>query len=177
MKQCSKCREIKSLNDFYIRRDGGSSDGFEGTCIKCRLMHGDNWYANNRERVAKTGKQWRTANKARKAATNKAWQNANRDKMKGYYKRWGQKHKEKVAAKAARRRALKSSVTCGDLLKIGKIYKRAQELRQYFNVVVDHIIPLSKGGPHSPENLQIIYWHENALKHDSLDYQPKVIFI
>jgi 5-methylcytosine-specific restriction endonuclease McrA len=60
---------------------------------------------------------------------------------------------------------------------IHKIYARATELRQWFDVVVDHIVPLSKGGLHLPENLQLIYRSENNRKHNSDSYQPTVVFI
>jgi 5-methylcytosine-specific restriction endonuclease McrA len=57
-----------------------------------------------------------------------------------------------------------------------KIYHRAQQLRQWFEVVVDHIIPLAKGGAHAAANLQIIYAYENQRKGDRLKYEPAVIF-
>lgn len=60
---------------------------------------------------------------------------------------------------------------------INKIYARATELRQWFDVVVDHIIPLAKGGAHEPDNLQIIYRLDNLKKHAQLTFQPRVIFL
>lgn len=60
---------------------------------------------------------------------------------------------------------------------IKQVYARAEELRQWFDVVVDHILPLSKGGVHSASNLQIIYAKENKQKAAKLNYTPKVIFI
>jgi 5-methylcytosine-specific restriction endonuclease McrA len=61
--------------------------------------------------------------------------------------------------------------------KITAIYRRCQELRQWFSVVVDHIIPLSRGGMHEAANLQIIYDFENSRKHTNINYKPKVIFL
>lgn len=59
---------------------------------------------------------------------------------------------------------------------IAQVYARAKELRQWFDVVVDHRLPLSKGGPHSSDNLQIIYRKENSSKGNRLDYVPSVVF-
>jgi 5-methylcytosine-specific restriction endonuclease McrA len=74
------------------------------------------------------------------------------------------------------RRALRMGAKLGDPQEMRKIYQRCRVLRQWFNVVVDHKIPLAKGGAHSAENLQIIYAHENARKHARLNYKPRVIF-
>ncbi len=60
---------------------------------------------------------------------------------------------------------------------IKKIYARALKLRQWFDVVVDHIIPLSKDGLHCPGNLQIIYRHENDAKHNNENYKPQIVFL
>ncbi len=75
------------------------------------------------------------------------------------------------------RRAIELMADVRDRPGIAKIYKRAGVLRQWFDVVVDHIIPLAKGGAHAPGNLQIIYRLENLHKNASLTCKPKVIFI
>jgi 5-methylcytosine-specific restriction endonuclease McrA len=99
----------------------------------------------------------------------------NRRRAKRKYKR-SEKGRLKNCVHAAKRNALKRCRTVGDLFAIEKVYARAQELRQWFDVVVDHIVPLAKGGAHSPENLQIIYAFENERKGARLDYKPRVIF-
>jgi len=75
------------------------------------------------------------------------------------------------------RRARKRGCEVEDGEPIKAIYKRAQVLRSHgIKVHVDHIIPLSKGGKHSPGNLQIIPEFENAKKHTSLNYEPIFLF-
>lgn len=74
------------------------------------------------------------------------------------------------------RHARMAEVRIGNRAAIKKVYARAQELRQWFDVVVDHKIPLSKGGAHASRNLQIIYRHENQQKGNRLDYTPTIIF-
>jgi hypothetical protein len=72
--------------------------------------------------------------------------------------------------------ALKRKVTVGDLTEIAKVYERRSWWGQWFDVVVDHIVPLFHGGTHEAKNLQIIYRFENSRKGRSLNYKPRVIF-
>lgn len=74
------------------------------------------------------------------------------------------------------RRARERLATIGDVSAIRAIYRRAKELRQWFDVVVDHNIPLSRGGAHAAHNLQIIYRRENSEKSNRLDYVPTLVF-
>jgi 5-methylcytosine-specific restriction endonuclease McrA len=86
-------------------------------------------------------------------------------------------HRRRKVIREARRRARKRAATIGETSAIMAIYARCQELRKWFDVVVDHKIPLAKGGAHSAENLQIIYSTENVRKGVSLTYKPKVVFV
>lgn len=76
----------------------------------------------------------------------------------------------------AKRIALKRAVTIGDLTEIAKVYERCAWWKRWFDVEVDHIIPLARNGAHVAKNLQIIYQFENRRKHSKLDYKPRVIF-
>ena len=68
-------------------------------------------------------------------------------------------------ARGAKRRALKKAQTppwyCHAT--VTEIYETAAE----FGMHVDHIVPLSKGGLHSHENLQLLTPEENQAKSDS----------
>ena len=51
--------------------------------------------------------------------------------------------------------------------RIRKIYKKAQEFKdQGLDVHVDHVIPVSKGGKSTPDNLVIISAEDNLFKSD-----------
>lgn len=49
-----------------------------------------------------------------------------------------------------------------------KIYKKWLDSgkEKYFRPSIDHIVPISLGGKHSVENLQILTWFENRCKND-----------
>lgn len=123
---------------------------------------------------------WCRNNPERHKFLKKKWDQENPEKKKAYLKKaqrkWDLKNPDKKAALKAKRRARLLSAPIGDLTKIAKVYKKCQLWRKLgFDVEVDHKIALSKGGPHSPENLQIIYTHENRFKHNK-DFQPTTIF-
>ena len=79
---------------------------------------------------------------------------------------------DKFNAYKAKRRALKlNQIPPGtDLKEVAKFYKLAREISEKTGIKmhVDHIDPLSKGGPHCPENLRIIPASENLKKHNKL---------
>lgn len=92
-------------------------------------------------------------------------------------KEWRSNNPAKARALDAIKRARRSKATIGDQKAICKIYIRCRELCRWFDVVVDHIVPLSKGGAHAANNLQIIYRKENEKKHNSLFFKPSVVFL
>lgn len=121
-----------------------------------------NWRKKNPELAKQRDKRKRIKYKEKRLLNTRLWKQRNKPRVRAY---------EKI------KRARKQEVTCGNLNDIVHIYIHAQELRkQGFEVVVDHIIPLAKGGAHSPENLQIIYTKENAEKGVRLDYTPSKVF-
>lgn len=105
---------------------------------------------------------------------NWAFPEKNREKSRIYKKRHPDRNRASSMARHAKKMGAVPNGT--DMREINKIYTRAHELKQWFNVEVDHIIPLSKGGLHCPDNLQIIYRSENCRKNNRVDYSPSVIF-
>lgn len=78
-------------------------------------------------------------------------------------------------ANEAKRRATKlnatpNDLTVEDLNKIKVIYNEARKLTKETGIqyVVDHIMPLSKGGLHHPYNLQIMTAQENREKYNKV---------
>lgn len=75
------------------------------------------------------------------------------------------------------RQVLKLGCVVQDRGRIKRIYERAAKLREAgLNVHVDHKIALSRGGRHSPDNLQIITASENNRKYSKSDYVPIFVF-
>ena len=99
------------------------------------------------------------------------WYKDNRAKRLAADREWREQNPEKAAAKAARHRARKLGAIVGDPK---AIEAREIEIRKsrwceackakVDDLHVDHIIPLSKGGAHSVENLQGLCARHNLEK-------------
>jgi 5-methylcytosine-specific restriction endonuclease McrA len=139
------------------------------------------YYKEHPEKRREHMRQWRANRPGYKSAEGKLYRKRYPEKARLSCRKNYQKHKQeriqKGAIHARTYRARKHGATIGNAKDILKIYNRAKELRQSgFDVAVDHIFPLSKGGAHSVENLQIIYSFENSQKGDRLNYIPSIIF-
>jgi 5-methylcytosine-specific restriction endonuclease McrA len=154
--------------------------------------------AANKDRMAIYFREWNEKNKAKRVKYSQEWKKRhpefkpdpekvrgwyakyrrnNRDKTRAAIARWAKNNLHKRCASAARRRARMGDGSFRKNEQIDRIYARAQWWRKWFDVVVDHVIPLAKGGTHTADNLQIIYAFENTKKHARLDYKPRIVFL
>lgn len=133
------------------------------------------WREANPYRVVTQNKVWREANQDKKKSLAKMWYEANSDKVKTQARFWRKANPEKMKAFRHKRRALKINAIHPDHDAENEKLKHflAIALSQLFKEPyhVDHILPLSKGGFHHHENLQVIPGKINHEKKDSLDYR------
>ena len=131
----------------------------------------------NKEKIAGYKKAYRQENKEKIAEREKAYRQENKERIAGYNKAYQQENKEKIAEIRARRRAVKRSAVPKFLRncplekqRLVSIYK----LRDIFSKAtgeqyhVDHMWPLTDGGPHWSGNLQLLPAQENLTKHASV---------
>ena len=143
-KSCNKCKEVKPLDSFNKRR--ASKDGLAYTCKVCSNAASTAW-----------GKAYREAHPEKVRATQKAWVEANSDIY---------------AAIAGKGCAIKRGGSASDIYDLElciPFYAEARRLTRETGVQhhVDHKIPLSKGGLHCQNNLQVLTASENIAKGDS----------
>lgn len=148
-KPCFKCGETKPLSDYYTHKR--MADGHLGKCKDCTKRDARLRYEEKREAI-----------NAYDRMRNKLPHRVARDKARENLPH----RKTSKQARNVKRRAIKRNAKTGDRRAIAAIYKRAASkasIKCYLcrNRIpigkrhVDHIIPLSKGGSHSPENLAI----------------------
>ena len=71
MKICTKCDEVKPLDEFH--KDKRAKDGYRGDCKVCKNAQTRQWVIDHRERKAATDKQWKQSHPERVKATDKRW--------------------------------------------------------------------------------------------------------
>jgi hypothetical protein len=137
-KTCPQCMEVKLLEEFKLSKH--NRDGRSAWCKKCNSTYSSRY-------------------------VNKQLHNINNQK----YVRTEKGSAVRKATKE-RRRAFHKNNTPLTLSKeerqyINYLYWKMKIMRKNgFDVHVDHIIPISKGGLHIPENLQIIPGEDNLRK-------------
>ncbi len=128
--------------------------------------------ADGKERAEAHRRKWEKKNPEAKARWQKKWRDANpgavrENNRKSYLRHYSQKP-EYFAAKTNRRRRGMREWPCSEMekLMIKYRYEDARRLSRETGVRhhVDHIIPLVRGGPHLPWNLQILTEAKNLSK-------------
>jgi len=186
-KRCTKCREIRPRSQFFQRKE--AKDGLKSNCKPCVAARQKIHYQANKVDIIEKTAIWRLANlekmrladkvrhsspgyKQKKQIAGVKWRSSAKGKayMKQYSAEHFQDNKEKYYSKAKQYQVQKLTNTPQvDPLErsmIEGLYFISQVLSNSCsdNFHVDHIQPISKGGPHTFDNLQILTARENLVK-------------
>jgi len=115
-------------------------------------------------------RKWQTANRAKCVATVKAWRQRNKESVACYAREYRQKNKELLRIHSAARSNKQRVNHAVDNKRVKVFYEARARVSQCLGVAihVDHIIPLSRGGKHSPANLQLLPKSLNLVKRNSM---------
>ena len=75
MKKCSKCKEVKTLNNFYKHKT--NKDGYWGYCKDCHYQYQKEYRLKNQDKI-------------------KEYALKNKDKLKEYKRDYFQKNQKKI---------------------------------------------------------------------------------
>jgi len=140
----------------------------------------------NKEKIDAYQRAYREANREKVLAYKKTYYETNKEKVLTYARAYKKANREKIASLKARDRALKRQLVPVHLRDCPHEKKRLVQIYKLRNILseatgvqhhVDHMWPLSDGGPHWSGNLQVIPAEENMSKHASVCEETKATII
>jgi hypothetical protein len=175
-KRCSDCKKVLSEDDFYWQKDNRQESGgyLKSECKRCcrnrnylfRLTNPEyskQYHKDNKEYE----KQYKKDNAERINLQRRQYRKDNIENIKQQNKKYKQNNRDKINALVMKRKAMKFNQTPQlteiEQNRISFIYRVCSTMANYH---VDHIQPLSKGGLHHPNNLQILHKNLNLEKSD-----------
>lgn len=158
---CSKCSKVGlDQFDFYVRwRSSENKYYYKTECSECEK---------------EANRKWDLANPGREKERKRKYAQAHPERVKESKRKWDLNNPDKCCDKSAKRRALKRNqtplLTENEKAKVKLYYEVSDDLGPLWNV--DHIIAIANGGPHHPDNLQVVTKKYNLEKKDKLNFRP-----
>ncbi len=126
------------------------------------------WYKANKERHATLSKNWKQSHAEQYAEKSKEWREANKDKRKDQAKERDKQNRNQCAWKTHKRRAVllaAGNYTVKEWIEV-KLNQRYRCLACGFRkpLAVDHVVPVSKGGANTIDNIQGLCRECNSSK-------------
>lgn len=167
LKRCTKCKVEQVIADFPLRQGRPGS-----WCRTCRRWNSARWAANNPEKR-------RASDQARQLTPEQL------DRKRESTAAWHRKHPEVAVQSVHRRRALRHQTPVGERYTRDEVFERDGWVCQLclhpvdpgllggnrfdpWYPTVDHVIPITRGGADSIENVQLAHRICNARKSSSL---------
>lgn len=182
-KNCSLCGEFKTLSEFYYYH---TRNRYFSECKECTKLKIRRYEKNNKKKVAERAKRYYEKNKDKIKEYKREWLQKdyilNREKYRERSRVYNKENREKLNLKLKKYRAQKKinggshteKEWQGLLDNIGRMCARCGSLD---NIEKDHIIPISKGGSNSIDNLQPLCRSCNARKNaKEANYIPNLLF-
>lgn len=192
-RRCSRCRSIHPLTVIFYRRDRSQSAGCRPDCRECSKARGRRHRALNREQVKTKDRDYRRRNLERLREYRRHYRMANQERQRLWFReyhqknrdiiiarvaRWNrehaQRHRESSRLSAGRRHALKMGSKVGHV-SFNRIVQRdqwrcwiCQRRVTWRDLHLDHVIPLSRGGSHTEDNIRVTHAKCNLRKNRKL---------
>lgn len=167
---CTKCGTFKPWDDFP--KASNQKSGHRPRCHDCHRAQNRAYVAANRESCSERGKAWSKANRDRARERERTYKASGRYRayIAAYWRT--ERFRLRATEKTMRRRLLMKSLAVGKvdyaaiLAKHGRICHICSGPIGDGELDFDHVIPLSKGGPHSESNIRPSHASCNRRKKD-----------
>lgn len=179
-KVCNRCGEDLPLDAFGP--DAATKTGLDRQCRACRSLTSTEWAMRNPDRIRETQRRYMASNLEARREKSRRYAAENRERAREYQRRYTEQYPDKAREYTARRRARKLSTTVESINRL-EVFERDGWICGICGVAidpqarwpesqfasVDHVVPLSKGGTHTLENLQAAHLGCNLRKGASLE--------
>lgn len=193
-KVCTKCRTWRPVKRFPVRE--ALRDGYDSICNECRNAASRKWRRENPDRVRQLNDEYYWLHhEERKAyhrayrqqhlehmrALGRAYRRVNSEYFRRYSREWSRRNPEKRAARDNLRRAIKKGIrgsfTAQEWADLKKKYNytclRCGKQEPDIKLTVDHVVPVSRRGSNTIDNIQPLCGRCNTAKHiRTTDYRP-----
>ncbi len=172
-KRCTGCGKRKSRSSFHVH--ASTPDGLQFHCKVCRSGAARRFYQRNRPRLDARATEYRRTNAKKVATYKRAYFEAHREDYNRNLRAWRTKHwKHHYINHQEKRRALIRGASISDFTKaqwlevLADYGYQCAYCKSTSKLTMDHIVPLSKGGPHTKSNVAPACRPCNSRKRDSL---------
>lgn len=131
------------------------------------------WYEQNREKCLQNKREYYLENKEKIKSYQKEWRENHSDKKKEMDRSWKDRHpvERRLQTHTRRARVKLNGVSRFKKEQISNCSSRLCGICSEYienNFHIDHIIPISKGGSHTIENVQLTHPFCNLSKNDKI---------
>lgn len=179
-KYCNGCKKEKDVTEFGVHKKNG--DGCRSQCKNCESLAGRIYRALHPEKAKESVRKYQAENHEKVIGISRLWRKNNPDKNYQSIKNWQLANPEKILEYARvngqNRRFLKESnggrVTREEWESLLEDCENKCLCCGVTNVklAMDHIMPLSRGGAHSIDNIQPLCKSCNSRKKNKhIDYR------
>jgi len=162
VKTCSSCKIFKDSS--FFSPDKRTSTGLQSKCKPCQALYQKERREKNPEKHREAVKKSTAKNYEKKLIRNQKYRHENPEKVFAWKKLDRSRNKQRILSDNAKRRSIISSIKDDRILTLYCLrdFYQAMSLGERFHV--DHIVPLSRGGKHEIDNLQVIPAIDNLRK-------------
>ena len=156
-KRCTKCGEVKSLEEFHKNR--AAKDGLQNHCKSCIAEYGRKRYAERGDEIRASVRTYRAENREKVLEAKRAHYAEHAEEEKARVRRWREENPHKAWESDYRKRCRAAgqipvvrSFTREELVEFWGNGERCIYCDGPFEEI-DHLFPVSLGGAHSIETV------------------------